>query len=93
MHLAVDPKRIPLSKRDIMLVQEASVFDKAYNEGRPVASTFWIGYLAGKRMVNPSSLVGAESVSVEYRDDFRKGYLTISIGKKPGRKKSKRRKG
>jgi hypothetical protein len=92
----VDPKRIPLTKRDIMLVQEASVFDKAYNEGRPVASTFWIGYLAGKRMVNPSSLVGADSVSVEYRDDFRKGYLTISINnnKKLRRRKStKKRRG
>lgn len=91
MHLAMDPKRIPLTKRDIMLVQEASVFDKAYNEGRPVASTFWIGYLAGKRMVNPSSLVGADSVSVEYREDFRKGYLTISIGKKEKRRSRRKR--
>jgi hypothetical protein len=82
-------KSIPLSKRDIELAQEASAFDKAYNGGRPTASTFWIGYLAGKRRVNPMSIVRAHSVSVEYRSDFGKGYLKISDGKE---KRARRKK-
>lgn len=80
---------IPLSKNDIRLFQEASVFDKQYNGGHPTASIFWMGYLAGKSKVAPTSIVEAQSVSIEYRNDGSGGYLKISNDQQ-GQKKKKR---
>jgi hypothetical protein len=80
---------IPLSKNDIRLFQEASVFDKQYNGGHPTASIFWMGYLAGKSKVAPMSIVEAQSVSIEYRNDGSGGYLKISKEQERQEKKKK----
>jgi hypothetical protein len=81
---------IPLSRNDIRLFQEASVFDKQYNGGHPTASIFWMGYLAGKSKVAPTSIVEAQSVSIEYRNDGSGGYLKISNEQQQRQKKKKR---
>ncbi len=83
--LAMAVKRIPLSKKDVKLFHEASVFDKVYNGGYPTAAAFFIGYVTGRSKVAPLSIVKAESVSIEYEKDGSRGYLKIS-----GKQKSKK---
>lgn len=83
---------IPLSRNDIRLFQEASVFDKQYNGGHPTASIFWMGYLAGKSKVAPASIVEAQSVSIEYRNDGSGGYLKISNEQQQQQQRQKKKK-